>query len=120
MSPHRTTLLRVLGLFLLMTLTAQYAAAGLLNESATGYNSRTFGNNLQDIIYSSTNNYLTNTRFNTTQTFTGGDCGSSKTCLWIPWMTSSSACTTAELHTTSGMCASSLDLNNNALVTDEF
>jgi hypothetical protein len=42
------------------------------------------------------------------------------TCLWVPWYTSSSACTQNELQRGQNCNLPSVDMQNNCLVTDEF
>ena len=103
----------------------------LLDPDATCYNSRTCWQNYNDIVKEGANDYNANSRFNTTEIFTGGDCTTVDGigCLWVCWMGSSTSCRdTGQSHSGdlkvvgSGACSTSaaLDADTCGMVTDEF
>lgn len=75
-------------------------------ESAQGLWSETRGENyarLMDALYANGN---------VTQVIDGK--------LWVPWFTTSTQCTEAQLHKGNSCDAGTIDFNNNCMVTDEF
>lgn len=92
----------------------------MLNGSDTGYGGYTYTQNYNMILLSIVNQ----TKWNTTQSFSGGDCVVGSTCLWVPWMNSSSACNAAGSSPTGNLktygAFSSVNRTKNVMVTDEF
>lgn len=101
-------------------------AAGPL-QGATCFNGTTCERNLQDLIKSSTNDYNTVPRWNTTQVWSGGECANTDGvgCLWVPKFQSSSRCNmTSDSLSTYGSAAcqssSMVDNDTSVQVTDEL
>jgi hypothetical protein len=103
----------------------------LRQTQATCYNGKSCWTNYNDIIKSATNNYNSGPIiWNHTQVFSGGSCGASTSCLWVPWYNTSSACLmkgkvnggNLKTYGSSGPCSSesNLDSDTSVMVTDQF
>lgn len=92
----------------------------MLNGSDTGYGGYTYIQNYNMILL----NIVNQTRWNTTQSFSSGDCVVGDTCLWVPWMDSSSACNAAGSSPTGNLKTyssfSTVNRTKNVMVTDEL
>lgn len=91
------------------TCSAASDTTSLLNPSATGYNSKTYLQNYQEAVADGLQS-----KFNTTKIFSNGTANF----LWVPWMSSSSACGPLQ-NKTYGNCTN-VNSTKSVMVTDEL